>query len=324
MDGTTDGNFFNGSVTHTNEEAAPWWQIDLGSSHVISKIRLWNRTDCCSSRLSDYFVFVSDTDFRSISNDPIVLAADSRVRTYTYTLSGLTTTFLTLDNALNPIQGRYVRVQLKDTGTARALSLAEVQVFGPNHVEPDRYPVDVRDTNLNDGYLEVKVYNPNTLSYQWVKQRGKLLWNGAADGVLNGTTIGPGNVTREWSLQQDSSTHQATAESFGQSARVGVEIEVEAGLIAKVQAGAGYEYSSGLTTEYASLPDLSRGSHQRQLPGRKRLLHGPDRGLGLLTPPCPLRGGSREDGGAGAGVVLCHLDSAHQSGNELPHAFNAP
>jgi hypothetical protein len=249
VDGNTDGNFYDNSVTHTNDEATPWWQIDLGASQTISKIRLWNRTDCCSSRLSDYFVFVSDTDFRSISNDPLVLAADSRVRTYTYTLSGRVTTFLTLDNALNPVQGRYVRVQLKNTGVLRPLSLAEVQVFGPNHVEPDRYPVDVRDTNPNDGFLEVKVYNPNSLSYQWVRQRGQLLWNGAADGVLNGSTIGPGNVTREWSLQQDSSTHQATAESFGQSARVGVELEVEAGLIAKVQAGVGYEYASGLTTE---------------------------------------------------------------------------
>jgi hypothetical protein len=259
VDGNTDGVFNDNSVSHTDLESSPWWQIDLESSQTISKLRLWNRTDCCSSRLADYFVFVSDTDFRSISNDPIVLAADSRVHTYTYTLSGPATTFLTLDNALNPIQGRYVRVQLKDTGTPRYLSLAEVQVFGSNHVEPDRYPVDVRDTDPTDGYLEVKIYNPNTLSYQWVKQRGKLLWNGAADGVLNGTTIGPGNVTREWSLQQDSSTHQATAESFGQSARVGVELEVEAGLIAKVQAGAGYEYSSGLTTESSRTVEWGTG-----------------------------------------------------------------
>jgi hypothetical protein len=248
-DGSTDGNYGNNSVSHTNNEAVPWWQIDLGSAQAISKIRLWNRTDCCKDRLSNYYVFVSNTDFRSISNDPLVLAADSRVRTYTDTLGGRTTTFLTLDQLFNPIQGRYVRVQLKNTGTPRPLSLAEVQVFGPNHAEPDRYPVAVRDLNANDGYLEVKVYNPNALSYQWVRQRGQLLWNGVSENVLANTIIGPGNVTREWSLQQDTISNTAQAESFSQSARVGVEIEVEAGLIGKVQAGAGYEYSSGVTTE---------------------------------------------------------------------------
>lgn len=248
-DGNTDGNFNNGSVSHTNTELTPWWQIDLGTSQAITKIRLWNRTDCCKDRLSDYYVFVSDTDFRSISNDPTVLAADSRVRTYTNTLSGNTTAFLTLDNLFNPIAGRYVRVQLKDSGVARVLSLAEVQVFGPNHVEPDRYPVAVRDLNAADGYLEMKVFNPNTLSYQWVRQRGQLLWNGVDENVLGSTLVGPGNVTLEWSLQQDTISNTAQAEAFSESMRVGVEIDVEAGLIGKVQAGGGYEYSSGVTTE---------------------------------------------------------------------------
>ncbi|HSD85443.1 MAG TPA: discoidin domain-containing protein, partial [Anaerolineae bacterium] len=201
VDGNLDGNYNNSSVSHTADEASPWWQTDLGSSQAIGKIRLWNRTDCCSDRLADYYVFVSNTDFRSISNDPNALIADSRVRTYTQTLnSGRVTTILALDNALNPITGRYVRVQLRNTGTARPLSLAEVQVFGTNHVEPDRYPTAVRDVNPNDGYFEVKIFNRTTQSFQWVPVRGKLLWNGAAENVLANTTIGPGNVTKEWSL----------------------------------------------------------------------------------------------------------------------------
>ncbi len=53
MDGNTDGNHANGSVTHTNAESQPWWQVDLGSSTPIQVVELWNRTDCCGSRLSD-------------------------------------------------------------------------------------------------------------------------------------------------------------------------------------------------------------------------------------------------------------------------------
>src|SRR5262249_22954504 len=38
INGKTDGNFNNGSVTHTNFEANPWWQVDLGTSASISSV----------------------------------------------------------------------------------------------------------------------------------------------------------------------------------------------------------------------------------------------------------------------------------------------
>jgi hypothetical protein len=31
VDGNTYGNYMVGSVTHTNGENQPWWQVDLGS-----------------------------------------------------------------------------------------------------------------------------------------------------------------------------------------------------------------------------------------------------------------------------------------------------
>ncbi len=68
VDGNTDGNFANGSVTHTLEGYAqmePWWQVDLGSTATIDSIVLWNRTDCCGSRLKGFYVFVSDVPLTS-------------------------------------------------------------------------------------------------------------------------------------------------------------------------------------------------------------------------------------------------------------------
>jgi hypothetical protein len=122
VDGTTDGSFSDGSVTATNLDANAWWQVDLGASAAIGSIVVWNRTDCCGSRLNDYWVFVSDAPFLP-TDTPATL--QNRAGTFSSHQT----------NAPNPsatiaasTQGRYVRVQL--TGT-NYLSLAEVQVFGP-------------------------------------------------------------------------------------------------------------------------------------------------------------------------------------------------
>jgi uncharacterized repeat protein (TIGR01451 family) len=121
IDGNTDGNFFNGSVTHTNADNNAWWQEDLGASTAIGTIVIWNRTDCCGSRLSDYWVFASDTPFQS-TDTPVTL--QGRAGTW----SSHQTTTPNPSTAISAgVQGRYVRVQLSGTGN---LSLAEVQVLG--------------------------------------------------------------------------------------------------------------------------------------------------------------------------------------------------
>jgi hypothetical protein len=55
-DGNTDGNYYDLSVAHTNSEANPWWKVQFNSSYDISSITIWNRTDCCSDRLSPFTV----------------------------------------------------------------------------------------------------------------------------------------------------------------------------------------------------------------------------------------------------------------------------
>jgi len=68
----TDGNFYDGSVTHTYLDTNAWWQVDLGVSATINSVAVWNRTDCCGDRLSDYWVFVSNTPF-SATDTPATL-----------------------------------------------------------------------------------------------------------------------------------------------------------------------------------------------------------------------------------------------------------
>ena len=122
VDGNTDGNFYDGSVTATNLETNAWWQVDLGTSATVNSIVIWNRTDCCSNRLSDYWVFVSNTPF-SPTDTPSTL--QNRVGTFSSHQTAAPNPSTTI--AAGGAQGRYVRVQL--TGT-NYLSLAEVQVFG--------------------------------------------------------------------------------------------------------------------------------------------------------------------------------------------------
>src|SRR5260370_77855 len=121
VDGNTDGNFIHGSVSHTNQDANAWWQVDLGASAAVDSISIWNRTDCCSDRLNDYWVFVSDTPFGP-SDTPATL--QNRTGTWSSHQTGFPNPSSTITvNA----QGRYVRVQLSGTNY---MNLAEVQVFG--------------------------------------------------------------------------------------------------------------------------------------------------------------------------------------------------
>jgi len=130
VDGNTNGAWqwsnqdATNSLSHTasETESQAWWQVDLGASATISQVKLWNRTDCCDTRLNNFYVFVSTTDMtgRTLAQ----LNADSTVtKQQVSSLNGAASLVLTMGN----VTGRYVRVQLAGTGF---LTLAEVQVYG--------------------------------------------------------------------------------------------------------------------------------------------------------------------------------------------------
>ncbi|MGB8507876.1 MAG: discoidin domain-containing protein [Pyrinomonadaceae bacterium] len=114
------------TITHSQLQAQPWWQTDLGGSRQISTIKLWNRADCCQDRLSNFYIFISDSPFTS-TNAATTAAQPGVWNAY---VSGQAP--MTLERAVGRT-GRYVRIQL--TGT-NYLSLAEVQVLGPPAAPP--------------------------------------------------------------------------------------------------------------------------------------------------------------------------------------------
>ncbi len=121
VDGSTDGNYANNSVTHTQADAQAWWQVDLGQTGAIQTVEIFNRSDCCTERLADFYVFVSSADMsgRTLAQ---LLADASVVRVRVASLNGAASVALPM-----VAQGRFVKVQLAGTNY---LSLAEVRVMG--------------------------------------------------------------------------------------------------------------------------------------------------------------------------------------------------
>ena len=121
VDGNTSGLWADGSITHTLATAESWWQVDLGARSHIDHINIWNRIDnCCQERLSNFYLFVSDTPFNSNSLDALLENPDIGRWYYGPVVEG--NTEITVADT-----GRYVRIQLVDTNP---LSIAELQVMG--------------------------------------------------------------------------------------------------------------------------------------------------------------------------------------------------
>lgn len=129
VDGNFSGVWKDKSVTHTKKEANPWWEVDLGQLYDISKIEIFNRTDCCAERLDNIEIYIKKTkNSTGVKFNPNTL----RYR----------------KGQMNPLvissrkTGRYVRI-VRKSSTPVYLSLAEVRITGLKSLQlrPDE-PVD--------------------------------------------------------------------------------------------------------------------------------------------------------------------------------------
>jgi RHS repeat-associated protein len=108
VDGNTSGNWLDYSVTATNSDAQAWWRVDLGTMQSVQNVEVWNRTDCCPERLTNFNVILLD-------------ASQAVVATVNVAGQAGTPTTVQISGA-----ARYVKVQLVGTNY---LSLAEVKVW---------------------------------------------------------------------------------------------------------------------------------------------------------------------------------------------------
>lgn len=248
------------TTAQTLGETAPWLMLDLGAGALtrIGKVRIVNTVfnDALAENLNNYSLFIGTEDFRGLPNDPEVLASHPSV-TFAKIRQGqvFATATVVTQNGDAPVLGRYVKLMI-ESGTNTSLGVGELQVFGPNHIDPDRFPVSVSDADPNDGRFAVEVYDPAINGTKLISVAGTLLLDGTDTSQFNppiwsGETLGPAGTTPAWSLSEFAGESSERAESFSSTTSVGAEIDVEAGLISKVQFGGGVEFSSGVTEEQA-------------------------------------------------------------------------
>lgn len=94
--------------------------VDLGSQFTLAEMEIWNRSDCCAQRLSNYWVLVSPTPIATDSLQE-ALAAPGATAVRRGEAAGRPTTI-----GLDGVRGRHVRVQLESASDP--LSLTEVVV----------------------------------------------------------------------------------------------------------------------------------------------------------------------------------------------------
>ena len=124
VDGNRNGAFSGNSVTHTSEPSTEaWWQVDLGAVAAIDRIEIYNRTDCCGERLSNYWVMTSDEPIAA--NSLAEARATAGVSAIRVAEQAGRPSVIDLPEGAT---GRYVRIQLESA--TLPLSLAEVEVLG--------------------------------------------------------------------------------------------------------------------------------------------------------------------------------------------------
>lgn len=125
VDGNTDGSWNSGSVSHTLVDPEPWLEVDLGNVYSIDEVVVWNRTDCCQARLTDYYVFVKQTPF---DNDTVSgLLGEAGVHSFHQTVAPNPAAYI----GTQGVNGQYVRVQKIGQD---ALNLAEVEVKSSGNI----------------------------------------------------------------------------------------------------------------------------------------------------------------------------------------------
>lgn len=176
VDGKTNGDFTQGSVSHTPQDKNAWLDIDLGKAERMDSIKIWNRTDCCSERLHDYWVFVSDVPF--LKTDTV---AKLRVRTQTWGEMGYSATPVYTMNTPG-VTGRYVRVQLSGDQPLEQsfLHLAEVEVLQADKQAATTLTHEKFHSNdANRMRLEFEANTPTQVQYLfWKNPRLKFYVNG--------------------------------------------------------------------------------------------------------------------------------------------------
>ena len=200
-DGNTDGDFGAGSTSHTmGGDPAPFWQVDLDKEYPISRIVVWNRTDCCGQRLTNFHISILDSSASEVEGDDFFTDLSFPDPSFEWTIDP-------------PVNGLTVRIDRlgADTGGELFLSMAEVQVFtDAQGIAPTitRRPLNAIAFVGGSLDLTVEANGSDPLSYSW-KKDGQVL-NGKTSSTL---TLNPLTAGDDGSYVAVVTNNDGTAES---------------------------------------------------------------------------------------------------------------
>ncbi|KAJ0055569.1 hypothetical protein NL108_005416 [Boleophthalmus pectinirostris] len=127
IDGRRDTYYTESSCSHTEEETAPWWRVDLGQTFVVSEVKVTNRGDCCPERLDGAQIRIGDSLHNNGNDNP-------RCASITHIPLGNTFSFTCESGKM---EGRYVNLVLP--GHKKILTLCEVEVYAKPAGETRKY-----------------------------------------------------------------------------------------------------------------------------------------------------------------------------------------
>tara|TARA_Y100001934_G_scaffold280950_1_gene389093 strand:- start:710 stop:5620 length:4911 start_codon:yes stop_codon:yes gene_type:complete len=133
IDGITDGNYSNQSVTHTfNNDKNAWWQLNFEEPSSISEIVIWNRS-AFGYRLVNFQVVLIDKEGNEIWKNKYLTEPDAIGPSPSLQIllpSEPVTSKLRIEKIGPTADGEYT------------LSLAEVEVFAPSNSNQESYSLE--------------------------------------------------------------------------------------------------------------------------------------------------------------------------------------
>jgi len=145
IDGNTNGDYSKGSVTHTKFERYAWWRVKLASTSLITKIKVYNRSDAVQDCLYGAVIEIVDEYGNVVARKTLTKSNLTYVETFQRKQDIWIFSMFFGSTNKEYIFCRSVRIY--KNGFEEYLSLAEVEVYGA-------YPVTVltfENSKKNEG-----------------------------------------------------------------------------------------------------------------------------------------------------------------------------
>lgn len=137
-----DGFATSNNFIHTNAEASPWWEVDLGENVKVDSFVIINRIGCCQDRITKFRVFIT----------PFPILAEPMAG-WIYEHDG--TVFNVLKRNISGT-GRYFRIWCDNRPGKNYLNLSEIKVYGKSTTLNCRYDtVKVQVISYKDSIFQV-------------------------------------------------------------------------------------------------------------------------------------------------------------------------